>query len=68
MTFSKFNVLLSTGGECSISSISWCKFENTTVMIHREKGKDVNEMLGRNLGIYLVRPMWFIIVSSVGSC
>lgn len=42
MTFSKHNVLLSAReGDCSISSISWCKFENTAV-IHKEKGKAVN--------------------------
>lgn len=68
MTFSKCNVLLSASeGECSISSIIWCKFENNA-MIHKEKVKDANEMFGRNLGNYLVRPMWFIIASSVGSC
>lgn len=66
MTFSKHNVLLSAReGDCSISSISWCKFENTAV-IHKEKGKAVKAMLGRNLGNDLVRPMHFIIASSVG--
>lgn len=68
MAFNKRNVLLSAReGECGISSISWCKFENTA-MIHKEKGKAVNEMLGRNLGNDLVIPMCFIIASSVGFC
>lgn len=69
-SFSKCNVLLSaSGGECSISYINWFKFENTA-MIHKEKAKAANEMLGRNLGNYLVRAMWceLIITSSVGSC
>lgn len=60
-------LLSASGGKCSISSISWSKFKSTA-MIHKEKVKAANQMLGRNLGNDLVRPMWLIIVSSVERC